>query len=207
MGTVSRAKWAFIGFMTGLLVMAAAATLLPDKVAWAANRLAERAAALKGQPSEAALPAKDGAIEMGVVGVQMSPMDRQPLVVLKEKTGERYLLIGVGFAEANAINVKLREVSSPRPLTHDLMSSLIDALGAKVNSVIIHDLQENTFYAKIVLTEGGRQRIVDSRPSDAIALAVRVKVPIYAAPAVMDKAGVLPDRGERPVVKFGTPMG
>ena len=133
-------------------------------------------------------------IEMTIDSIRVSLMNYQRVVILKEKTAERYLPIWIGAAEADAIAVKLQGVTVPRPLTHDLLQSVIDALGANVNSIIISDLKSDTFYAKIVLNVDGEQMEVDSRPSDALALAVRAEVPIYAEDIVLDKAGILLDK-------------
>ncbi len=133
-------------------------------------------------------------IEMTIDSVRVSMMNYQRVVILKEKMAERYLPIWIGSAEADAIAVKLQEVTVPRPLTHDLLCSLIDNLGATVNSVIVNELKNDTFYAKIILNVDGGLMEVDSRPSDALALAVRVEVPIYVEEAVLDKAGILLDQ-------------
>lgn len=133
-------------------------------------------------------------VEMTVDSIRVSLMNYQRVVILKEKVAERYLPIWIGPAEADAIAVKLQGVSVPRPLTHDLLCSVIDALGANVNSIIVSDLKNDTFYAKIILNVDGEQLEVDSRPSDALALAVRTEVPIFAEEAVLDKAGILLDR-------------
>jgi len=133
-------------------------------------------------------------VEMNIDSIRVSLMNYQRVVILKEKLAERYLPIWIGPAEADAIAVKLQGVNVPRPLTHDLLSSVIDTLGATVNSIIVSDLKGDTFYAKVVLDVDGGQMEVDSRPSDALALAVRVEVPIYAEEAVLDKAGVLLDK-------------
>jgi len=111
-----------------------------------------------------------------------------------EKAAYRYLPIWIGPAEADAIAVKLQEVNVPRPLTHDLLRSVIDALGASIDSIIVSELKNDTFYAKIILNVDGKQMEVDSRPSDALALAVRVGVPIYAEEVVLDKAGIFLDK-------------
>ncbi|HEY92342.1 MAG TPA: bifunctional nuclease family protein [Dehalococcoidia bacterium] len=132
--------------------------------------------------------------EMTIDSIRVSLMNYQRVVILKEKISERYLPIWIGPAEADAIAVKLQGVAVPRPLTHDLLRSVIDALGATVNSIIISDLKSDTFYAKVILNIDGGQMEVDSRPSDALALAVRVEVPIYAEEAVLDKAGILLDK-------------
>jgi hypothetical protein len=133
-------------------------------------------------------------IEMGVDSIRVSLMNYQRVVILKEKGAERYLPIWIGPNEADAIAITLQEVSTPRPLTHDLLCSIIEVLGASVDSVTVSDLQDDTFYAKIVLNFDGEQMEVDSRPSDAIAIAVRVRAPIYTEEAVLNKAGVILDR-------------
>jgi uncharacterized protein len=133
-------------------------------------------------------------IEMTVDSIRVSLMNYQRVVILKEKTAERYLPIWIGPSEADAIAVKLQGVSVPRPLTHDLLVSVIDALGATINSIVVSDLKNDTFYAKIILSVDGEQMEVDSRPSDALALAVRAEVPIFAEDSVLDKAGILLDR-------------
>lgn len=132
-------------------------------------------------------------LEMTIESIRVSMLNYQRVVILKEKTAERYLPIWIGPAEADAIAVKLQDVSVPRPLTHDLLGSVISALGASVNSIIVNDLRNDTFFAKIILSVDGRQVEIDSRPSDAIALAVRVKVPIFAEESVLDKAGIIID--------------
>ncbi len=133
-------------------------------------------------------------IEMTVDSIRVSLMNYQRVVILKEKTAERYLPIWIGPSEADAIAVKLQGVSVPRPLTHDLLISIIDALGATISSIIVSDLKNDTFYAKVILSVDGEQMEVDSRPSDALALAVRAEVPIFTEDTVLDKAGILLDR-------------
>ncbi len=129
-------------------------------------------------------------IEMTIESIRVSLMNYQRVVILKEKDAERYLPIWIGPAEADAIAVRLQDVQVPRPLTHDLLRSVIDSLGAQVSSVVVNDLSNDTYYARIVLDVNGRSVEIDSRPSDAIALAVRARVPIYADESVLDKAGV-----------------
>jgi bifunctional DNase/RNase len=133
-------------------------------------------------------------IEMIIDSIRVSLMNYQRVVILREKDTDRYLPIWIGPNEADAIAVKLQGVSVPRPLTHDLLNSIVDALGASVNSIIVSDLKNDTFYAKIILNVDGGQMEVDSRPSDAIALAVRVDAPIYAEEGVLDKAGIMLDK-------------
>ena len=143
-------------------------------------------------------------IEMVIDSIRVSLMNYQRVVILKGKTAKRYLPIWIGPAEADAIAVKLQGATVPRPLTHDLLHSVIGALGATLNSIVINDLKSDTFYAKIVLSVDGGKMEVDSRPSDALALAVRAEVPIYAEEAVLDKAGILLDKETRkPVMQEG----
>ena len=117
-------------------------------------------------------------IEMKIDSIRVSLMNYQRVVILKEKGANRYLPIWIGPAEADAIAVKLQNVQLARPLTHDLLQSVIAALGASVNFVVVSELQNDTFYAKLSLNVDGMRVEVDSRPSDALALAVRVGVPI-----------------------------
>ncbi len=144
-------------------------------------------------------------VELTIESIRVSLMNYQRVVILKDKGSERYLPIWIGPAEADAIAVRLQEVSVARPLTHDLLRSVIDALGARVSSVIVNDLANDTFYARIVLDVDGKSMEIDSRPSDAIALAVRVKAPIYAEDSVLEKAGVLLDKeGDTSTLEAGT---
>lgn len=132
-------------------------------------------------------------IEMTIDSIRVSLMNYQRVVILKEKMAKRYLPIWIGPAEADAIAVKLQGVTVPRPLTHDLLNSVIDSLGAAIDSIIVSDLKSDTFYAKVILNVNGEQIEVDSRPSDALALAVRTDAPIFTEEAVLDKAGILLD--------------
>ena len=133
-------------------------------------------------------------VELTIESIRVSLMNYQRVVILKEKESDRYLPIWIGPAEADAIAVRLQEVSVARPLTHDLLRSIIDSLGASVDYVIVNDLSNDTFFARIMLQIDGRVMEIDSRPSDAIALAVRVQVPIYADESVLEKAGVKLDQ-------------
>jgi len=140
--------------------------------------------------------------EMTIDSIRVSLMNYQRVVLLKEKVEEgedenapkRYLPIWIGPAEADAIAVKLQGVNVPRPLTHDLLTSIIGTLKADIDSIIVNDLKNDTFYAKIILNTEGEQTEIDSRPSDALALAVRVEAPIYADESVLDRAGILLDK-------------
>ena len=132
--------------------------------------------------------------EMLIDSIRVSVMNYQRVVILKEKSTDRYLPIWIGPAEADSIAVKLQDVSVPRPLTHDLLSMVISTMGGTVTHILVSELMNDTFYAKIGIQVDGKSFEVDSRPSDAIALAVRVKVPIYAEESVLDKAGVALDK-------------
>lgn len=125
--------------------------------------------------------------------IGLSPENYRAVVLLKEKTSERYLPIWIGNAEANAIAVRVQRVTVERPLSHDLLYSIISKLDARVDSVIINDLKDDTFYGEIVLNAAEGEMEVDCRPSDALALAVRAEVPIFAEDTVLDKAGLLID--------------
>ncbi|MFC2069633.1 bifunctional nuclease family protein [Chloroflexota bacterium] len=133
-------------------------------------------------------------IEMVIDSIRVSLMNYQRVVILKEKLSDRYLPIWIGPAEADAIAVKLQKVDVPRPLTHDLLSSVIDTLGASINSITVNDLKNDTFFAKITLNLDGGQLEVDSRPSDALALAVRVEAPIFVDESVLDRASIQLDK-------------
>lgn len=133
-------------------------------------------------------------LEMVIDSIRVSLLNYQRVVILKEKTSDRYLPIWIGPDVADAIAVKLQEVSVPRPLTHDLLQQVVGDLGASFDYIVVSGLDHDTFFAKIVLTQNGKQIQVDSRPSDALALAVRAKVPIYAEEAVLEKAGVHLDK-------------
>jgi bifunctional DNase/RNase len=143
-------------------------------------------------------------IEMTIDSIRVSLMNYQRVVILKEKVAERYLPIWIGAAEADAIAVKLQGVTVPRPLTHDLLRAVIGALGATIDSIIVSDLKNDTFYAKIILNVDGGQMEIDSRPSDALALAVRTDAPIYAEEVVLDRAGILLDKETgKPILEEG----
>lgn len=132
-------------------------------------------------------------IEMSIDSIRVSLMNYQRVVILKEKEAKRYLPIWIGPAEADAIAVKLQRVNVPRPLTHDLLNSVIDSLGASIDSIIVNDLKNDTFFARVILNVDGGKMEIDSRPSDALALAVRAEVAIYADESVLEKAGILLD--------------
>ena len=129
-------------------------------------------------------------VEMTIESIRVSLMNYQRVVILKEKESDRYLPIWIGPAEADAIAVRLQDVQVARPLTHDLLRTVIEELGGSIEHIFVNDLSNDTFFAKIVLKVDGRSVDIDARPSDAIALAVRAQVPIYADESVLEKAGV-----------------
>ena len=143
--------------------------------------------------------------EVVIDSIRVSLMNYQRVVILKEKSINMYLPIWIGPSEADSIAVKLQDVDVPRPLTHDLLNLIITKMGGEVSHIVVSDISDDTFYAKIVIKLEGKEVEIDSRPSDAIALAVRVGVAIYVEDEVMSKAGVSLDsetgepviRGER----------
>ncbi len=132
-------------------------------------------------------------IEVKVDSIRASLMSEHRMVVLKDTSAERYLPIWIGPYEAEAIFIRLRNYEAPRPLTHDLLNNVITEMGGEVSYIIVNDLRNDTFYARITVILNGRQVEIDSRPSDAIALAVRANVPIYVEEKVMAQAGITPE--------------
>ena len=138
-------------------------------------------------------------IEMTIKGLMVDPITNMPIIILRDKEGQKVLPIWVGIFEANAIALQIENVATPRPMTHDLLRNVIHDLKASVQKIVVCDLQENTFYALIYLTVGGEVMAVDARPSDAIALALRARAPIFVEEKVIDHAktsDLVPDRGE-----------
>lgn len=133
-------------------------------------------------------------VEMTIDSIRVSITNYQRVIILREKNAERLLPIWIGPAEADSIAVKLQDVSVPRPLTHDLLENVISNLGAKIDHINVSKLSDDTFYANIILNIDDRMIDIDSRPSDAIALAVRAKAPIFVDDSVLDKAAVLIDK-------------
>jgi bifunctional DNase/RNase len=142
-------------------------------------------------------------IEVSLVGVRVELPSNQPIVLLKEAEGDRYLPIWIGAVEATAIAFALQGVQTPRPMTHDLLKDILAETRIDVERVFINELVDQTFYAVIRMTADGKTAEVSSRPSDAIALAVRINAPIYAAEEVLEQAGIeLRDEEESEVEKF-----
>jgi uncharacterized protein len=128
------------------------------------------------------------AIQMTIKGLMIDPITSAPIIVLRDQSGERVLPIWVGVFEANAIALQIENVETPRPMTHDLLRNVISDLDARVERIVVCDLRENTFYAEIHLIVAGKTLQIDSRPSDAIALALRTRSPIFVEESVIDGA-------------------
>ena len=136
-------------------------------------------------------------IEMTIKGLMVDPITNMPIVILKDKEGERVLPIWVGIFEANAIALQIENIATPRPMTHDLLRNVIKDLDGKVERVVVCDLKDNTFYAIIHLTVRGERVAIDARPSDAIALALRTRSPILVEETVIDNAKTVDFASER----------
>jgi bifunctional DNase/RNase len=137
----------------------------------------------------------DGLVEMVVESVRVHMLSSRHVVILKEKARDRYLPIWIGPWEASAIAMKLQGLIPERPLTHDLFATTLEELGARIDRVVISELADETFHARIMLQRDGRTVEIDARPSDALALAVRSVVPIFAAEAVLEQAALGGDGG------------
>ena len=130
-------------------------------------------------------------IEMFIKGLMIDPVTNMPIVILRDEAGQRTLPIWVGPVEANAIALQIENVAPPRPMTHDLLRQVLTDLGATVSRVIISDLQGGTFFAYLQLDRSGDLLYVDARPSDALALALRVKAPVFVETSVLDQASTV----------------
>ena len=137
-----------------------------------------------------------GLVEMNIKGLMVDPITNMPIIILRDRDGQKVLPIWVGVFEANAIALQIENIQTPRPMTHDLLRNIIQDLQATVEKVVVCDLKENTFYAMIHLRTAAGPVAIDARPSDAIALAVRAGVPIFATDSVLDRAGVMPEGAE-----------
>ena len=127
-------------------------------------------------------------VRMHVKGLMMDSNSNGPIVILRNEDNSKFLPIWIGFFEANAIALRLEGAEPPRPMTHDLMMTFLGNLEAVIHRVVISALENNTFFAEITLQSDGEELVVDSRPSDAIALALRAEAPIYVSPEVLQKA-------------------
>jgi len=136
-------------------------------------------------------------IEMTIKGLMVDPTTNTPIVILRDKAGDRVLPIWVGVFEANAIAMQIENVATPRPMTHDLLRNILADLDATVQRIVVSDLQENTFFAVIYLAVRGDTVAIDARPSDAIALALRTRAPIFVEDAVIDHAKTIDFSSDR----------
>lgn len=134
---------------------------------------------------------REDTIEMTVGGLTLDPVTKTPIVILKDTENKLNLPIWIGLLEATAMATEIEGIKMARPMTHDLLKTLLGEVGCSVESIEITDLKENTYYAAVNLSFSGRQLVIDSRPSDAIALALRTKSPIYVAKAVLEASSVL----------------
>lgn len=140
-------------------------------------------------------------LKMLLHSVNLDVVTNQPVVILKDEGAKRFLPIWVGQFEATSILMEMQGVKASRPLTHDLLKSILESLQAEIEHILIDDLKEGTFYAKIRLKFNGTEMEIDARPSDAIALAVRVGAPIYAEELVLERASILSEEGEEEEVQ------
>src|SRR4026207_436004 len=127
-------------------------------------------------------------IEMTIKGLMVDPITNMPIIILRDKEGQKVLPIWVGIFEANAIALQIENISTPRPMTHDLLRNVIQDLKASVQKIVVSDLQDNTFYALIYLSLADDTVAIDARPSDAIALALRARAPIFVEETAIDHA-------------------
>lgn len=134
-------------------------------------------------------------VEVEIDSIRVSLMSQHRIVILKDITSDRFLPIWIGPYEAEAITVSLQQMEVARPLTHDLLRNVLETLGAEVQQVNITDLRDDVFYARIIVHVNGHELEIDSRPSDALALAVRVHVPVFVDEGVMEQAAAEPEEG------------
>lgn len=142
------------------------------------------------------MPKKDDSIQMAVGGLTLDPVTKTPIVILKDTDNKLNLPIWIGLLEATAMATELEGIKMARPMTHDLLRSILGEVGGSIDSVEITELKENTYYALIYLRVGGKELAIDSRPSDAIALALRTKSPIYVAKEVLEASSILQQNEE-----------
>ncbi len=135
---------------------------------------------------------------MTIKGLMVDPITNTPIVILRDADGQRALPIWVGIFEANAIALQIENVATPRPMTHDLLRNVIEDLKATVERIVVCDVQENTYYAMIYVTREGQTMAIDARPSDAIALALRTRAPIFVEETVIEHAKTVDFNTEKP---------
>lgn len=136
-------------------------------------------------------------VEMSIRGLMIDPITNMPIVILKDADDQRTLPIWVGPVEANAIAIQMENITTPRPMTHDLLVRVMADLGATVDRVVVADLAENTFYAQLILRRGDEVVVVDARPSDAMAIALRTKARVFVSEHVLDRAQSLDTSAEQ----------
>lgn len=139
---------------------------------------------------------REDSIQMSVGGLTLDPVTKTPIVILKDTDNKLNLPIWIGLLEATAMATEIEGIKMARPMTHDLLKNILGEVGCSVESVEITELKENTYYALVNLNVAGRQLVIDSRPSDAIALALRTKSPIFVAKAVLEASSVLQQNEE-----------
>ena len=127
-------------------------------------------------------------IEMTIKGLMVDPITNMPIIILRDADGQRVLPIWVGIFEANAIALQMENISTPRPMTHDLLRNVIEDLSGRITKIVVSDLRDNTFYALIYVETGSDTVAIDARPTDAIALALRAQAPIFVEESVIDNA-------------------
>ena len=137
-------------------------------------------------------------IEMTIKGLMVDPITNMPIIILRDSEGQKFLPIWVGIFEANAIALQIENISTPRPMTHDLLKNIITDLKASVEKVVVCDLKDNTFYALVYLAASGDTIAIDARPSDAIALALRTRAPIFVEETVIDNAKTVDIAADKP---------
>jgi hypothetical protein len=137
-------------------------------------------------------------IEMTIKGLMVDPITNMPIIILRDVDGQKVLPIWVGIFEANAIALQIENVATPRPMTHDLLKNVINDLKATVQKIVVCDLKENTFFALVYIGVNGDTIVVDARPSDAIALALRARAPIFVEESVIENAKTADFNGEKP---------
>jgi hypothetical protein len=137
-------------------------------------------------------------IEMTIKGLMVDPITNMPIIILRDVDGQKVLPIWVGIFEANAIALQIENVATPRPMTHDLLKNVINDLKATVQKIVVCDLKENTFFALVYISVNGDTIVVDARPSDAIALALRARAPIFVEESVIENAKTADFNGEKP---------
>jgi bifunctional DNase/RNase len=137
-------------------------------------------------------------IEMTIKGLMVDPITNMPIIILRDTDGQKVLPIWVGIFEANAIALQIENIATPRPMTHDLLKNVISDLKATVQKIVVCDLKENTFFALVYIGVNGDTIAIDARPSDAIALALRARAPIFVEESVIENAKTVDFTSEKP---------